>query len=522
MYDRPVKAGEVFTTFIFDGKDCADMGVYSVTNSGTYTYKIVPTFKDEVLDVPAYDGQYFYGTQLSTQDFVFNMFADNLSLKEYQALKTWLFPQKIGKLIMPDQPFKYYIVKVKSVGDLGELPLTDIQTPTYSVLGDHNEGNAVYVGRFTVTFQTVGSVYGYGMSYYRDDLIYDALDWYGKDVYPDNYYYDSGLLYRDMSPSLTKNIPANAKDFNLTWYNPGTAKAIPILTLKLRNTCPSGSTLKIKNETLHSLTEIDLSGLSGTLTIDTDEETIVDENSKYYFGRFKGNPIMVSGEKDVIYIPESLVENVEQRFFQEYDNIYITTHGTGIDQEYFAEINPLAIKVDPNWKNTYYFCINDNGGALITEVDVNSNTLTLDPSVPEIELKPGRKVLIDGKEQIIPGGMECRLIEPEAVDTPEGLPSNGKDGDVCMVRSYNGAVKIRDNYGDEIEYPQKNNVMFMYRYGQWKLTNLFTDIEEFYEGNTKVPRYLIFGANVIKMDKITVSTNIGECTLTASILPRYV
>lgn len=163
MYDRPVKAGEVFTTFIFDGKDCADMGVYSVTNSGTYTYKIVPTFKDEVLDVPAYDGQYFYGTQLSTQDFVFNMFADNLSLKEYQALKTWLFPQKIGKLIMPDQPFKYYIVKVKSVGDLGELPLTDIQTPTYSVLGDHNEGNAVYVGRFTVTFQTVGSVYGYGM-----------------------------------------------------------------------------------------------------------------------------------------------------------------------------------------------------------------------------------------------------------------------------------------------------------------------------------------------------------------------
>lgn len=40
----------------------------------------------------------------------------------------------------------------------------------------------------------------------------------------------------------------------------------------------------------------------------------MDENSKYYFGRFKGNPIMVSGEKDVIYIPESLVENVEQRF----------------------------------------------------------------------------------------------------------------------------------------------------------------------------------------------------------------
>lgn len=101
------------------------------------------------------------------------------------------------------------------------------------------------------------------------------------------------------------------------------------------------------------------------------------------------------------------------------------------------------------------FCINDNGGALITEVDVNSNTLTLDPNVPEIELKPGRKILVGGVEQTVPGGMECRLIDPEAVDTPEGLPSSGQDGDVCMVRSYNSAVKIRDNYGDEIEYPQK-------------------------------------------------------------------
>lgn len=520
MYDRPVKAGEVFTTFIFDGKDCADMGVYSVTNGGTYTYKIVPTFNDEVLDVPAYDGQYYYGTQLSTQDFIFNMFADNLSLKEYQALKTWLFPQKIGKLIMPDQPFKYYIVKVKSVGDLGELPLTDIQVPTNSALGDHNEGNVVYVGSFTVTFQTVGSVYGYGMSYYRDDLIYDAMDWYGKDVYPDNYYYDSGLLYKDMSPSLTKIVPANAQDFNLTWYNPGTAKAIPILTLELTEPCASGAYIQIDNGTLKSTSIIDLSGLSGTLTIDTDEETIQDEDGKYYFGRFSGNPIMVSPEKDVVYIPESLVETTEQYYFQDYDNIYITNHGEGVDKECLVEVNPLAIRVDANWKDNYYFCINDNGGALIIDVNVNDNTLLLDPEVETIDLQPSRSTIQDGRNVIIPGGMKCQFIG--TVDTVSGLPVSGENGDVCQVRTYDGAVKIRDNYGNEIEYPQRTNVMFMYRYGQWKLTNLFTDPEEFEEGGETVPRYLIFGANVIKMDKITVSTNIGACVLTASILPRYV
>jgi hypothetical protein len=86
MY-RPVKAGELFTTFIFDGKDCADMGVYSTTSSGTYTMYIEPTFKDETLEVPAYDGRYYYGTQYSTQQFQFNMFADNLSMTEYRNLK---------------------------------------------------------------------------------------------------------------------------------------------------------------------------------------------------------------------------------------------------------------------------------------------------------------------------------------------------------------------------------------------------------------------------------------------------
>ena len=137
-----------------------------------------------------------------------------------------------------------------------------------------------------------------------------------------------------------------------------------------------------------------------------------------------------------------------------------------------------------------------------------------------IDLLPTRKTIQAGEEVIIPGGMKCQFVG--TYDTPSSLPTSGENGDVCLVRTYDGAVKIRDNYGNEIEYPQRTNVMFMYRYGQWKLTNLFTEPEEFMEDGEYVPRYLIFGANIIKMDKITISTNIGECTLTASILPRYI
>lgn len=528
MIERPVKAGEVFTTFIFDGKDCADMGVYSVTSSGTYTYKIVPTFKDEVLEVPSYDGQYYYNTQVSSQDFVFNMFADNLSLKEYQALKTWLFPRKIGKLIMPDQPYKYYIVKVKSVGDLGEYPLTDVQTPTNSALGDYNSGNVVYTGRFTVTFQTVGPVYAYGLCYYRDDLIYDAMDWYGKDVYPDNYYYDSGLLYKDMAPALTREIPANAQNVRVTWYNPGTAKTHPILTLKMADGTIGGanSYIQIDNETTNASTVINLKDLSGTLIINTDEETIQDENGRYYFGRFVGNPVEISPEKDIIYIPETLVETVDIVEVQNYDNIYVINSGSDNSRTCVAEINPLAQIVDPEWVDNYYFCINDNGGALITNVNVNENTVILDTSVNTYDILPAQ---IDGEGHVTRGaGMECRYVG--SVEREDLLPNLGssvpgglKPGDVALVNFYERDFKIKDNYGNDIEYPTQTNVMFMYRNNVWEPTNLFTNEREFYNSaNEKEPRYLVFGANIIKMDKITISTNIGACVLSAAILARYV
>ena len=252
MY-RPVKAGELFTTFIFDGKDCADMGVYSTTSSGTYTMYIEPTFKDETLEVPAYDGRYYYGTQYTLQQFQFNMFADNLSQSEYKKLRTWLKPRNVGKLILSDQPYKYYIVKVTSIGTLGEYPLTDVQHIDHnSILGDTKEGNVVYTGRFTVTFQTVGSSYGYGLSYYRDDLVYDALNKYGVGVYPENYYYDSGLLYKDMAPALTRTVPSNAENFDLTIYNPGSATAIPTIHVTSNEKYGDKAFIQLDNNSLNS------------------------------------------------------------------------------------------------------------------------------------------------------------------------------------------------------------------------------------------------------------------------------
>lgn len=491
---RVVKAGEVFTTFIFDGIDCADMGVFSATSSGTYTNYLEPQFKDEMLEVPAYDGRYYYGTQYSGQQFTFNLFADYLSMSELRNLKAWLAPRRIGKLILSDQPYKYYLVKITSISPLGNYPTTDMHTVDYNIVGEQPEGNVVYVGNFSVTFETVGSTYGYGRSYYRDDLIYDALDHYGKGIYPENYYYDSGLLYKDMSPTLTRTVPANAEDFPMTWYNPGTALASPTLHLEYNGVLPQNSYLQVANNTLGSYTVIDLSNIKCPADINCESEVIIDNDGKKIFQRFIGNYLEIGADKDVIYIPESYVLKENADYFVDYDSIYITKS----NGETWAEINPLVCKVQPEMLNKY-FCINANGGAKIIQVDIPNNKLQLEEPPITYEIPP--------KQGDTPSGFKCVYIGDYG--STDDLPATSNVGDVASVTYYD-------------EYNIKRLEMYLYRYNKWERTMLFTDPEEFLDnyGNAQ-PQYLIFGANIVGLDNIKVSTNFGECEISSSFLPRY-
>lgn len=263
MVSRTVKRGELFATFMFDGKDCADMGVYNVTSGAVYTMNLEPQFNDQTLEVPAYDGKYYYGTQITGQQFQFNCFCHDLSSQEYDRLRAWLYPRKIGRLILSDQPYKYYLVKVVSISNLSAFPLTSIQTPQYTLFGDYAQGDVVYTGNFNVTFETVGSAYGYGMAYYRDDLIYDAKSIYGVD-----YYYNAGLLYRDMAPRLDWKVPSNALEYPIPMYNPGSAASAPIYCVFQNPIDHShlhfepGSHIQITNHTTGTSTVIDLGNIS--------------------------------------------------------------------------------------------------------------------------------------------------------------------------------------------------------------------------------------------------------------------
>ena len=496
---RAVKTGELFATFKFDGKDCADMGIYSITSGSTYAMNIEPTFSDNKLEVPAYDGKYYYGTQITGQQFQFNCFCHDLIAQEYDAMRAWLHPRKVGRLILSDQPYKYYIVKVVSISTLGAYPLTTIQTPQNTKYGRYAVGDVVYTGNFTVTFETVGSAYGYGLAYYRDDLIYDAKKVYGMD-----YYYNSGLLYRDMCPAASWNVGANASGQLIPVYNPGSAAISPKYLLEHEGTFAKNSFIQITNASAGTSTVIDLSNLKGNLIIDTSSQVIQDEDGALYYGRFSGTLVVVNPYTKVIEIPETWVENIEDVTITEYDSFYIENN--------VVKINPKVLLVTRDMEGSY-FCVNGNGGSKILEADIENNALILDSNTYTADIPAPT---IENGVMTRPAGFKYNYIEVNNV-----MPTTGQEGDVCVVD---------DKW---YTYVLTNNTQ-----GEWCLTSYFSSKEEFKDiyGNY-IPVYRVFGANIAELDVITITTgtnvkykennvtktgaSMGAFNLSAELMPRY-
>lgn len=284
-----IDKGEIYLTFVFDGIDSTSIGVASVSDGSTYDTPILPSFSDNSLEVDGYDGRYYFNTRLTQKDFTYNCFVDNLSAFEFDQLKSWIRPKKIGKLIRPEEPYRYYWVKVSSVDNLGNIPLTHPDT-----------GGVSYTGNFSVTFTTIGQACGYGMFYYQDDLKYYEY----RDIFDgtQDYYYDTGLLYRE------EVLPLHVTRSNGTWdpqiYNPGTYTSKVRLQIKANNDIANGS-ISLTNETVGDMSVISLVDLKvgDTLVIDWGTNTYTKNTNTDYSENVWG---------DIMYLqPRNFVERVE-------------------------------------------------------------------------------------------------------------------------------------------------------------------------------------------------------------------
>ena len=105
----------------------------------------------------------------------------------------------------------------------------------------------------------------------------------------------------------------------------------------------------------------------------------------------------------------------------------------------------------------------------------------------------------------------------------------------CLVKTINGDYVYKTYKGNyhtiddlpsvamvgTIAHVLDTDEFYIYR-TKWDKTNLFTSEDEFkdYYGRL-ITRYLIFGANIVKLEDIKISSNIASFDLETSLLPRY-
>lgn len=284
-----VDKGEIYLTFVFDGIDSTQIGVVSVSDGSTYDTPILPTFTDNSLEVDGYDGRYYFNTRIIQKDFTYNCFIDNLSAFQFDQLKSWIRPKKIGKLIRPEEPYRYYWVKVSSVDNLGNIPLTHPDT-----------GGVSYTGNFSVTFTTIGQSCGYGMFYYQDDLKYYEY----RDIFDgtQDYYYDTGLLYKE--EMLPLHVTRTAGTWDPQIYNPGTYRSKIRLQITPSADIASG-VITLTNETIGDVGIVNLNNLKkgDNLVIDWGNNTYTLNDNVDYTENVHG---------DIMYLqPRNYVEKLD-------------------------------------------------------------------------------------------------------------------------------------------------------------------------------------------------------------------
>lgn len=347
-----VDKGEIYLTFVFDGIDSTQIGVVSVSDGSTYDTPILPTFTDNSLEVDGYDGRYYFNTRITQKDFTYNCFIDNLSAFQFDQLKSWIRPKKIGKLIRPEEPYRYYWVKVSSVDNLGNIPLTHPDT-----------GGVSYTGNFSVTFTTIGQSCGYGMFYYQDDLKYYEY----RDIFDgtQDYYYDTGLLYKE--EMLPLHVTRTAGTWDPQIYNPGTYRSKIRLQITPSADIASG-VITLTNETIGDVGIVNLNNLKrgDNLVIDWGNNTYTLNDNIDYTENVHG---------DIMYLqPRNYVEKL--------DNASIANDGNVTSVSFDPSVR--QVRSDDIGKTIMFKTENDptvttGAGGRIQSINREGNAFILEP-----------------------------------------------------------------------------------------------------------------------------------------------
>lgn len=242
-----------FIGFSFDGRHSSEFNLTAVISSGMYNQSMFAEFQDQIISVPGKDGSYYFGTNLTNKNLSITLAFDSLSGENYRAVKAWLNPKKLGKLIFDEKPYVYYLAKISG-------------NPQFSFIPFDGGTSHIYKGTIMVDFVSLES---YGFCEYS--LIEEVPIWTGSafsPVFNENnlplWANESGLFISDPVDNAKGNGPNgyNAASisqgyFSKKFYNYGDIEVPIELTFTVASFELNEGPLQIYNDTNDTFIEIE-------------------------------------------------------------------------------------------------------------------------------------------------------------------------------------------------------------------------------------------------------------------------
>lgn len=100
-----------FIGFSFNEHRSESLGIVRVSDGSRYNEDLVPTAQDKTVQVPGGDGFYYFGSDYTQRQFSINIAFDELTEKQFRELQQVFGTKELGKLILDERPYKYYMVK---------------------------------------------------------------------------------------------------------------------------------------------------------------------------------------------------------------------------------------------------------------------------------------------------------------------------------------------------------------------------------------------------------------------------
>lgn len=142
-------------------KHSSELGIVRVSDGSRYSENLLPTMRNETVEVPGGDGTYWWKTDYTQTSFTISVAFDSLTEVQRREIIRLFNGKNLGYLVFDELPFKKYIVKTDGTPNIKYICFTE-------------EGGRVYKGEGAFNFI---AYYPYAIS------VHKFLDEYVGDRY---------------------------------------------------------------------------------------------------------------------------------------------------------------------------------------------------------------------------------------------------------------------------------------------------------------------------------------------------